>query len=110
SVVSGRARTPTDRRGALMGSVGSPLTARTTSVDETRKLAAALAELAHPGALLVRGGALGAGKTAFPQGFGRGLDVDEPITSPTFTLAQQYEGRLGGHPLDVDPLAPRDDG
>jgi tRNA threonylcarbamoyladenosine biosynthesis protein TsaE len=84
-----------------MGAVGGPLTARTSSVDETRKLAAALAELARPGDLLVLAGDLGAGKTAFTQGFGRGLDVDEPITSPTFTLAQQYEGRLLVHHLDV---------
>jgi tRNA threonylcarbamoyladenosine biosynthesis protein TsaE len=78
-----------------------PLAARTTSVDETRKLAAALADLVVPGDLLVLAGDLGAGKTAFVQGFGRGLDVDEPITSPTFTLAQQYEGRMVVHHLDV---------
>jgi tRNA threonylcarbamoyladenosine biosynthesis protein TsaE len=78
-----------------------PLAARTTSVDETRKLAAALAELAKPGDLVVLAGDLGAGKTAFVQGFGRGLGVDEPITSPTFTLAQQYDGRLLVHHLDV---------
>lgn len=78
-----------------------PLVARTTSVDETRKLAAALAELARPGDLVVLAGDLGAGKTAFVQGFGRALDVTEPITSPTFTLAQQYEGRLVVHHLDV---------
>jgi tRNA threonylcarbamoyladenosine biosynthesis protein TsaE len=82
-----------------------PLAARTASVDETRKLAAALAELARPGDLLVLAGDLGAGKTAFVQGFGRGLDVAEPITSPTFTLAQQYEGRLVVHHLDVYRLA-----
>jgi tRNA threonylcarbamoyladenosine biosynthesis protein TsaE len=78
-----------------------PLAARTASVDETRKLAAALAELIQPGDLVVLAGDLGAGKTAFVQGFGRGLDVTEPITSPTFTLAQQYEGRLLVHHLDV---------
>ncbi len=77
------------------------LVARTSSVDETRKLASALAAVAQPGDLLVLAGDLGAGKTAFTQGFGRGLDVTEPITSPTFTLAQQYEGRLVVHHLDV---------
>jgi tRNA threonylcarbamoyladenosine biosynthesis protein TsaE len=77
------------------------LTARTSSVDETRTLAAALAALALPGDLLVLAGDLGAGKTAFAQGFGRGLDVTERITSPTFTLAQQYQGRLVVHHLDV---------
>ncbi|HET8620846.1 MAG TPA: tRNA (adenosine(37)-N6)-threonylcarbamoyltransferase complex ATPase subunit type 1 TsaE [Acidimicrobiales bacterium] len=77
------------------------LTARTGSVDETQALAAAVGGLARPGDLIVLAGDLGAGKTAFTQGFGRALDVTEPITSPTFTLAQQYEGRLTVHHLDV---------
>jgi tRNA threonylcarbamoyladenosine biosynthesis protein TsaE len=77
------------------------LSARTTSAEETQRLAASLAKLALPGDLLVLAGDLGAGKTAFTQGFGRGLDVTEPITSPTFTLAQQYDGRLPVHHLDV---------
>src|SRR5207344_1241699 len=64
--------------------------ARTRSVDHTRDLAAALAELARPGDLLLLAGELGAGKTAFAQGFGRALGVTDPITSPTFTLASQY--------------------
>jgi tRNA threonylcarbamoyladenosine biosynthesis protein TsaE len=76
--------------------------ARTSSDEETRDLAAALAELARPGDLLLLAGDLGAGKTAFAQGFGRGLGVVEPITSPTFTLAREYEGkRLRLHHLDV---------
>lgn len=74
---------------------------RTSSVDETRAVAAALAELARPGDLLVLAGELGAGKTAFAQGFGRALGVTEPITSPTFTLASRYEGRLELNHLDV---------
>jgi tRNA threonylcarbamoyladenosine biosynthesis protein TsaE len=77
------------------------LTARTISVGETRDLAAALAALAQPGDLVLLAGDLGAGKTAFAQGFGAGLGVTEPITSPTFTLAQQYRGRLMMHHLDV---------
>jgi len=76
--------------------------ARTTSVDATRQLAAALSELARPGDLVLLAGDLGAGKTAFAQGFGRGLGVDEPITSPTFTLAREYQGtRLRLHHLDA---------
>ncbi len=46
-------------------------------------------------------GDLGAGKTAFAQGFGAALGVVEPITSPTFTLVSQYEGRLPMNHLDV---------
>lgn len=77
------------------------LTALTRSVDETRGLAAAIADLARPGDLVLLAGDLGAGKTAFAQGFGLGLGVTEQITSPTFTLAQQYEGRMRLHHLDV---------
>jgi tRNA threonylcarbamoyladenosine biosynthesis protein TsaE len=77
------------------------LVAHTASVDQTRALAGAVAALARPGDLLLLAGDLGAGKTAFAQGFGTGLGVTEPITSPTFTLAQQYDGRLRMHHLDV---------
>jgi len=75
--------------------------ATTASVDETRDLAHALASLARPGDVVVLAGDLGAGKTAFVQGFGRGLDVPDRITSPTFTLVHVYEGRLPVHHLDV---------
>jgi tRNA threonylcarbamoyladenosine biosynthesis protein TsaE len=75
---------------------------RTSSVDETRDIGAAVAELARSGDLLLLAGDLGAGKTAFAQGFGRGLGVTERITSPTFTLAREYQGtRLRLHHLDV---------
>ncbi len=77
------------------------LAARTTAVEATRALAAAVAELARPGDVILLAGELGAGKTAFAQGFGRGLGVPGPITSPTFTLARQYVGRLVLHHLDV---------
>jgi tRNA threonylcarbamoyladenosine biosynthesis protein TsaE len=77
------------------------LAARTQSVDETRSLAASLAGLAAPGDLLLLAGELGAGKTAFVQGFGAALGVTESITSPTFALAQRYDGDLVVHHLDV---------
>jgi tRNA threonylcarbamoyladenosine biosynthesis protein TsaE len=75
--------------------------ARTTSAVDTQALAAALAELARPGDLFLLAGDLGAGKTAFTQGFGAALGVKERITSPTFTLANTYEGRLELNHLDV---------
>lgn len=77
------------------------ITARTTAPAQTQELAAALAALCGAGDLLLLVGDLGAGKTAFTQGFGRGLDVEDPITSPTFTLANEYQGRLLVHHLDV---------
>lgn len=79
----------------------APVLARTKAVEETRDLAAAIAGLARPGDLILLAGDLGAGKTVFVQGFGRALGVHEPITSPTFTLVQQYEGRMPVHHLDV---------
>jgi tRNA threonylcarbamoyladenosine biosynthesis protein TsaE len=76
--------------------------ARTTSPAETRALAAALSELLRPGDVVLLSGEMGAGKTAFTQGLGAGLGVTERITSPTFTIAQTYEGgRLLLHHLDV---------
>lgn len=75
--------------------------ARTTSVAATKDLAAALAELARPGDLVLLAGDLGAGKTAFTQGFGAALGVTERITSPTFTLVNNYAGRLELNHLDV---------
>ena len=77
------------------------IAARTASVDETRDLGEAVAGLARPGDVVVLTGDLGAGKTAFVQGFGRGLGVRDRITSPTFTLVHVYEGRLPVHHLDV---------
>jgi tRNA threonylcarbamoyladenosine biosynthesis protein TsaE len=70
------------------------IVAATKSPDDTRELAAAVAGLARPGDVLLLEGELGSGKTVFAQGFGRGLGVEEQVTSPTFTLVRTYEGRL----------------
>jgi tRNA threonylcarbamoyladenosine biosynthesis protein TsaE len=79
-----------------------PLAARTRSADETQALAEALAGLAVAGDLLVLAGEMGAGKTAFTQGYARGLGIADAVTSPTFTIIQEYTGgRLGLHHLDV---------
>jgi tRNA threonylcarbamoyladenosine biosynthesis protein TsaE len=67
------------------------LQVRTSSVDGTRAVAAAVAGLARSGDIVVLAGEMGAGKTAFAQGFGRALGVTEPITSPTFTLVHSYD-------------------
>ncbi|MEM7341006.1 MAG: tRNA (adenosine(37)-N6)-threonylcarbamoyltransferase complex ATPase subunit type 1 TsaE [Actinomycetota bacterium] len=75
--------------------------AATAGPTETRALAAALAALVRDGDLIVLTGDLGAGKTCFTQGLGAGLGVEDRITSPTFTLASVYEGRLRLNHLDV---------
>jgi tRNA threonylcarbamoyladenosine biosynthesis protein TsaE len=68
---------------------------------DTQALAHALAQVLVDGDLLVLTGDLGAGKTCFTQGLGRGLEIDDRITSPTFTLANRYDGRLRLNHLDV---------
>lgn len=79
-----------------MGSqTGWSLRARTASPDETRELASHLALAARRGDVIVLQGSLGAGKTTFAQGFARGLGVEGPVTSPTFTLVRQYPCALG---------------
>ncbi|MCQ3812859.1 MAG: tRNA (adenosine(37)-N6)-threonylcarbamoyltransferase complex ATPase subunit type 1 TsaE [Acidimicrobiia bacterium] len=77
------------------------LRCRTSNVEGTVGLAAALAQLVEEGDLLVLTGDLGAGKTAFTQGFAKALGVAAPVTSPTFTLANRYEGDLVVNHLDV---------
>lgn len=79
----------------------APIRVTTTSAAETARLAAALARAASAGDVILLSGDLGTGKTAFAKGFGAELGVTEPIVSPTFTLARQYEGRLRLHHLDV---------
>ena len=74
---------------------------RTRSADATQQVAAALEPLLHSGDVILLSGDLGAGKTAFVQGLAAALGVQERVTSPTFTLAASYEGRLRLHHLDV---------
>ena len=77
----------------------------TGSAGTTQAVAARLATLVGPGALIVLCGDLGSGKTTFTQGFGEALGVTSPVTSPTFTLANRYEGALIVNHLDVYRLA-----
>jgi tRNA threonylcarbamoyladenosine biosynthesis protein TsaE len=63
---------------------------RVDDLTGTHAVAAAIAGLARPGDVIVLAGEMGAGKTAFAQGFGRALGVTDPITSPTFTLVHSH--------------------
>lgn len=74
---------------------------QTHSVEETRAVAGVLGKMAEAGDVLLLAGDLGAGKTAFAQGYGAALGVESRVTSPTFTLANRYEGRLVLNHLDV---------
>jgi len=77
------------------------MTIRTGSPEATRVLAAALGPLLEPGDVVSLVGDLGAGKTAFAQGLAHGLGVAGPVTSPTFTIVQEYEGRIPIAHVDV---------
>ncbi len=81
--------------------VSDPLVIDTACPAQTKQIAAELSALLADGDLIVLAGDLGAGKTCFTQGLGAGLGIDGRITSPTFTLANQYVGRLELHHLDV---------
>ena len=74
----------------------------TYSEEETLKSAMAFAKNIKPGSIICLDGELGAGKSVFARGFARGLGITEPVTSPTFTLVQIYEGgRLNMYHFDV---------
>jgi len=77
------------------------MTFHTNSPHATQSFAAALGRLLAAGDLVLLVGELGAGKTAFAQGLARGLGVDEPVTSPTFTIVHEYEGRVPLAHVDV---------
>ncbi len=64
----------------------------THSPEETAALGAHLAEKLGPGAVVAFTGDLGAGKTAFVSGMARGLGIPNRVTSPTFTIVNEYEG------------------
>jgi tRNA threonylcarbamoyladenosine biosynthesis protein TsaE len=73
----------------------------TASPMETGDFAARLAGVAAPGDVICLLGDLGAGKTVFAKGFGRGLGVTGTITSPSFVLMAEYDGRLPLFHLDL---------
>ena len=82
----------------------------TNSPEETEKVGAALGKILTPGAVLAYRGDLGAGKTAFTRGLARGLGYAEPVTSPTYTIVNEYlGGRLPLFHFDMYRLASSDD-
>ena len=82
----------------------------TNSPEETEQLGNALAQHLQPGAVIAYRGDLGAGKTAFTRGMARGLGVCDPVTSPTYTIVNEYlEGRMPLFHFDMYRLASSDD-
>jgi tRNA threonylcarbamoyladenosine biosynthesis protein TsaE len=74
---------------------------RTSNPSETEGVGARLAAGLRPGDLVLVSGELGAGKTALVRGACRALGVTQPVTSPTFTIGQRYEGRVAVSHLDL---------
>jgi len=74
----------------------------TLSAEETRELGRKIGAKASPGSVYTLVGDLGVGKTVFTQGIAEGLEIEEPICSPTFTIVQVYEeGRMPFYHFDV---------
>ena len=72
------------------------------SIDDTARLAQAIAKDVRPSDMIVLAGEMGTGKTTFVQSFGRALGVTDPITSPTFNLLHKTgSGRMAVHHADL---------
>lgn len=69
--------------------------------EQTYKLGEYLGKVLQQGDIICLTGDLGAGKTAFTKGIGMGLDIKEFITSPTYTIINEYDGRISLFHFDV---------
>ena len=74
---------------------------RTHSAVETQALGIKIGRLAFNGLVILLSGDLGAGKTTFTQGLAKGLDIDKTLSSPTFTIMKNYQGRLELNHIDA---------
>ena len=82
----------------------------TASPEQTEKLGSLLAQQLQPGDVIAFSGDLGAGKTAFTRGLARGLGITEPVTSPTYTIVNEYlSGRLPLFHFDMYRLTSSDE-
>ncbi|MBX4260706.1 tRNA (adenosine(37)-N6)-threonylcarbamoyltransferase complex ATPase subunit type 1 TsaE [Clostridium estertheticum] len=72
-----------------------------TTVDETYKIGELIGSLVNSGDIICLIGDLGTGKTHLTKGIAKGLDIKDNITSPTFTIVNEYTGRLKLYHFDV---------
>ena len=79
------------------------------SFEDTMEIGEKLGAGAKAGEVYCLSGDLGAGKTVFSKGFGKGMGVAEEIISPTFTIINEYSGRLPLYHMDVYRLASEED-
>ena len=86
------------------------MTFQSNSPEQTEKIGFALGQLVTAGTVIAYTGDLGAGKTAFTRGLARGLGAGEPVTSPTYTIVNEYlTGRLPLFHFDMYRLTCADD-
>ena len=78
---------------------------QTASPEETQDRAAAWARTLPPGTVIALHGDLGTGKTCFVQGLAKGLGITDSVHSPTYTLINEYKGRIPLYHLDLYRLA-----
>jgi tRNA threonylcarbamoyladenosine biosynthesis protein TsaE len=76
-----------------------------SSPDETEAIGGRVASRLQPGDVVLVSGELGSGKTTLVRGACRALGVEEPVTSPTFTIGRRYRGRVPVSHLDLFRLA-----
>ena len=82
----------------------------TNSPEETEKIGSALGKILNPGTVIAYCGDLGAGKTAFTRGLARGLGCTDIVTSPTYTIVNEYlSGRMPLFHFDMYRLRSSDD-
>lgn len=74
---------------------------KTTSIEETYELGIKIGRVLNSGDIISLNGDLGAGKTQLTKGIAKGLEVEDYITSPTFTIVNEYRGRLPLYHFDV---------
>ena len=79
------------------------------SAEETEHLGETLADTLHPGSVVAYTGALGMGKTAFTRGLAHGLGCRGRVTSPTFTIVNEYEGKTPLFHFDMYRLSSSDE-
>ena len=87
--------------------MGKTVTCRTAS--DMEELGRSIGETCAPGCVISLRGSLGAGKTVFAKGVARSLGIQEAIVSPTFTLVQEYEGRIPMYHMDLYRITSEED-
>lgn len=79
------------------------------TAQDMENLGREIGDKCHAGSVISLRGSLGAGKTVFAKGVARSLGIEEAIVSPTFTLVQEYDGRLPMYHMDLYRITNEDD-